>query len=457
MKRRVGLALASIVLLASASASAQMSDNEKKAAARAAYTEGVEYQDKGKFAEALADFEKAEKLYDAPTHLLHIAQCQAQLQKLVEASETYETLSHKTLEKGAPDAFKQAQDQGNKDLEALKPRIPTLRVSIKPDPSTLQDLKINLNDKQMPTEMVGIARPINPGTYKITASAKDYGTKDPALLEIKEKDAKSIDLTLEKGVVVAGAAGTAGSDTVVKPAPVDETGPTPTGLLIGVRPLGFMPFGKVDAKTSFKDFAGIGAGGAIEVIGRVVKNFLVGGTIQGGIMSGPDHYTPPNTDPALATALKADVNATTEYVGVIAGYMLDVDHVTPLAFINGGYRFIQRSVTVHLPANIDKNLDDSVSGIEGGLHAGVSIPAGPMRIVPLVNFDGGQFAARDCVTADKLGGAAPTGAALNNCTAPDGGIFFMAGVSVGVYYHLDFGRPKAASSQKIKSLTHFAF
>src|ERR1043165_5037034 len=151
MRLRVGLGIASVAFasLLSSYAHAQMSDNDKKSAARAAYLEGADLQEKGKYAEALADFEKAEKLYDAPTHLLHIAQCQAQLGHLVEASENYETLTHKTLEKGAPDAFKQAQDQGAKELEALKPRIPTLRVNVKPEPKDLPNLQVNLNDKQM--------------------------------------------------------------------------------------------------------------------------------------------------------------------------------------------------------------------------------------------------------------------------------------------------------------------
>src|ERR1043165_8195326 len=149
MRLRVALGIASLALLTSLHASAQMSDNDKKSAARAAYQEGADLQEKGKYAEALADFEKAQKLYDAPTHLLHMAQCQAQLGHLVEASENYETLTHKTLEKGAPDAFKQAQDQGAKELEALKPRIPTLRVNVKPEPKDLPNLQVNLNDKQM--------------------------------------------------------------------------------------------------------------------------------------------------------------------------------------------------------------------------------------------------------------------------------------------------------------------
>src|SRR5262249_40398378 len=83
--RAVFLLFASIALFASR-ADAQMSEGEKKAAARAAYQEGVQLQDQGKPAEALARFEAAQGLYDAPTHLLHIAECQALTGKLVEAS-----------------------------------------------------------------------------------------------------------------------------------------------------------------------------------------------------------------------------------------------------------------------------------------------------------------------------------------------------------------------------------
>lgn len=452
MRLRVGVGIASALLMLSLHASAQMSDNEKKSAARAAYTEGAELQEKGKWAEALADFEKAQKLYDAPTHLLHIAQCQAQLGHLVEASETYETLSHKTLEKGAPDAFKQAQDQGNKDLEALKPRIPTLRVSVKPDPKELKELQVNLNDKQMPVEMVGIARPINPGAYKITASATGYGTKEATTINVAEKESKSVDVTLEKGVVVAGSK----DDTGMKPAPVDMTGPSPTGLLIGLRPLAFLPLGNVDNKTKFSDYAGFGFGAGIDVMGRVVKSVLVGGTLEGAIMTAPDSFTP--SDPSVLANVannRASIAVKTEYLGIDVGYMLDVDKVTPIAWLRGGYRYIQRSVEIEATK---VRLDDNVNGLEGGIRAGVSIPAGPMRIVPLLNFDGGQMSARDCVTADKfnVGGATP-GSVSSTCTAPDGGIFFMVGLSVGVFYHLDFGRPKQVSAREIKNLTHFRF
>ena len=49
----------------------------------------------------------------------------------------------------------------------------------------------------MPNELLGIARPVNPGPYKVTASAKDY--KDTAKdVEVREGKAEVVDLTLKK-------------------------------------------------------------------------------------------------------------------------------------------------------------------------------------------------------------------------------------------------------------------
>lgn len=456
MKLRVVVALALAVpfLFLDRAAQAQMSDNEKKAAARAAYTEGVELQDKGKYAEALADFEKAEKLFDAPTHLLHIAECQAQLGKLVEASETYEILTRKTLEPNAPDAFKQAQTQGGKELETLRPRIPTLRVNVKPEPGTLSNLQISVNDKTMPVEAIGIARPINPGAYKITATATGFGTKAPTEIDVKEKDAKTVDLTLEKG-----ATGGATTTTPHGPEkPVDMTGPSPFGLLIGARPLAFIPFGKVDGETDFKQYAGAGAGVGVDLAGRISQRFLVGGSAEIALMRGPDRFVPADKrvlPDAAGGGVKANVSAISEYIGVFGGFMYDVDKVTPVGILHGGYRFIQRQVDL-APVGPGKAISftDDVNGIQVGLHAGVSIPLGPMRVVPLLDFSGGQIGERACKSASELGVGPAT---ATNCTNAGSGVFVMAGLSVGIYYHLDFGRGKTGGAGAIGKMTRPTF
>jgi hypothetical protein len=172
-----------------------LSESERKATARAAYIEGVGLQDKNDCAGALPKFEVAQKMFSAPTHLLHIAQCQAAIGKLVEAQETYETLTRATIAPDAPQAFKQAQDEGRKELPALKPRIPTLRVQVAP--ANAKGMLVLVNGSPMPNELVGIARPVNPGKYKVSAEASGMKAA-PQEVDLVEGANKTVDLTLKK-------------------------------------------------------------------------------------------------------------------------------------------------------------------------------------------------------------------------------------------------------------------
>lgn len=177
--------------------SVDMSESEKKATARAAYIEGVQLQEKGDLAGAIARFEAAEQLYSAPTHLLHLAQCHAASGKLVEAQEDYEKLSRVTLEKNAPDVFRQAVEEGKVALPKIKARVPTLRIAITPPPNQLSGLVVKINGKQAPNEILGIARPVNPGPYAITVWAAGY-KEGTSQLEVPEGSAKSVELRLAK-------------------------------------------------------------------------------------------------------------------------------------------------------------------------------------------------------------------------------------------------------------------
>jgi hypothetical protein len=170
-----------------------MSEAERRAAARAAFTEGVQLQDKGDCAHALPRFESSQRLYEAPTHLLHIAECQAAIGRLVEAQESYATLAYLTLSPTGPAVFREAQEAGRAELAQLKPRVPTLRLDTSPPPASLKGLTVQLNGTQMPPDLVGIARPINPGRYHVTmtAIARKAASGD---VEIKEGDAKTLEV-----------------------------------------------------------------------------------------------------------------------------------------------------------------------------------------------------------------------------------------------------------------------
>jgi tetratricopeptide (TPR) repeat protein len=174
----------------------EMSDSERRAAARAAFIEGVELQDKGECPAAMQRFETAQRLFDAPTHLLHLAECQAATGKLVEARETYTTLDLLKLQPDAPDAFKKAQTTARAELTKLKPRIPSLKVETVPAASTLRGLTIQSNGARYPNELIGIARPVNPGQYKVIATAGNKTTTVEA--EVKEGETKTVELRFTK-------------------------------------------------------------------------------------------------------------------------------------------------------------------------------------------------------------------------------------------------------------------
>jgi hypothetical protein len=174
-----------------------MSDGERKATARAAYLAGVALQEKGACPNALPRFETAQRYYAAPTHLLHIGQCQAAMGKLVEATETYETLSHMSLASDASDAFHQAQDEGRRELQRVKPRVPTLRVQTTPPPTSLSGLMVKMNEITIPNELLGVLRPVNPGAYKVTVSANGY-KETSQRIELGEGASQAVLLTLTK-------------------------------------------------------------------------------------------------------------------------------------------------------------------------------------------------------------------------------------------------------------------
>jgi tetratricopeptide (TPR) repeat protein len=171
-----------------------MTDAEKRSAARAAFQEGTELQEKGRCVEAIPRFQAAQHLLEAPTHLLHLAQCLGATGKVLDAQEIYEALVRTKLEPQAPDAFVKARATARAELPAIKARVPTLRLQTSPAASSLDGLVVQINGTRMPTDLLGVARPMNPGPYRIEATAGAlHATTD---VDLKEHAATSIELHL---------------------------------------------------------------------------------------------------------------------------------------------------------------------------------------------------------------------------------------------------------------------
>ncbi|MBX3187916.1 MAG: hypothetical protein KF819_12910 [Labilithrix sp.] len=438
IQRLVLVCVAFVVMTLAKSAGAQISETERKSAARAAYQEGVTLQEAGKYGDALQRFESAQKLFDAPTHLLHIAECQALTGRLVEASETYELLARKQLPPGSPDVFVQAQQQGQAELPALRARIPTLRVTTKPEHTKLQNLQVTINGVSMPTELLGIGRPLNPGTYRFTAVANGYATARHVDVPLPEKENKSVELVLEPRAGVAPA-----PVVVAPPPPAYQTGPNPqpypdvrprepkkdeptsAGMLIGARAGVFIPAGDVETNAPMGDYATTGGGAGFDLYFRLAKMMLLGGTVEYASLGTPSEI------PGLPR-LTFDTSAQTTYFGATLGIIPNVDKVSFIGDLGIGSRAASQSLRASTYTR-----ETTVRGLEFLFGVGVSIPAGPVRLVPKINISVGSFSSRTVVENARTDerDLSPTGRSVH-------AVFF---IGLGGYYSLDFGSKPGAS------------
>src|SRR6185312_8362197 len=121
------------LLLAPASASAQLSDADK-ASARALAQQGQDALDKRDFATAADRFARAGELVHVPTLALGLARARMGLGQWVAAAETYNRLVREGVPAGAPPIFARAVADARKELAELEPRIPSVIIAVKGAP-----------------------------------------------------------------------------------------------------------------------------------------------------------------------------------------------------------------------------------------------------------------------------------------------------------------------------------
>jgi len=368
--------------------SAQPSEGERKSQARILYQEGVKLQEAGSYAEALTKFEAAQKQYNAPTHLLHMAECQAMLGKLIDATENYRVLSRMNLPADAPQAFVAAQQQGAAELPAVEARIPQLKLEIKDPPiASLKNLQITLNGKPVPVELVGVSRPIDPGKYKVNAFADGFVLKEPtAEIALAEKEKKVVAITLMPGAapppVASGSASAAPSSSAPPPASASasstSTTPPPPPPPPEKKTLGIMGGAHVNVNKPWGaagNFASTGAGLGLDLGIKLGRAIYIGGGLEFGKASKGDGITNAPADSG-AKVDPDNYSVNTFYIYPMLAFFSSNDKLGFWADLNAGIR------TYSINQSKTPDASFAMAGIDVGAGVGALPPAGPMRIIP---------------------------------------------------------------------------
>jgi hypothetical protein len=372
--------------------------DEDRAAARELAMQGLQLQAAANYTEALDRFDRAQAVFPAPTHLIHIAQCLAALGKLVEASEQYRLLVRTELPANAPNAFVQAQKQGEGELAQLEPRIPAIRVIVRP--SVPMNTTVRIDDTSISAALIGVARPTNPGKHTVTLFAPGYAQAEQSVT-LEEHQTRDVAFNL-------GAAGGYAAMPPSAPTPMYQPGtsqqgyypqegyppmaPPPAenheargGFMLGANLGILIPAGNAFQSVTMGSLVGGGAAVGVDAGFRFVKRLYLGLTFEHGFLSTGNTLTGSGSPGGSASA---DSN----YIGLDFAVITNPDGAAFYAKIGGGYRYVDLSVTNSTPT-----YSATLQGAELSLSAGVALKLGQwIRLVPEASVNVGTFGSMNC-------------------------------------------------------------
>ncbi|HMA92281.1 MAG TPA: hypothetical protein VKP30_06325, partial [Polyangiaceae bacterium] len=87
---------------------------------------------------------------------------------------------------------KEAQAEAVEELSELQPRVPTLTLITK---GSTEDVTLTIDDAQLPVEVIGLARPTNPGRHSLKARREGRELEWEITLAVGEHRSSKIDLS----------------------------------------------------------------------------------------------------------------------------------------------------------------------------------------------------------------------------------------------------------------------
>jgi hypothetical protein len=143
--------------------------DDAQATARAQGEQGLRLFEASKWEEAYAAFQAADALYHAPTLVLYMARCRRNQGKLLEALALYEKVAAEPVPRGAPDQFAKAVASARGELDILKLRVPSVRVSVSGAPAA--QTRVTIDGAQVSSAEQDAGKQLDPGDHEVVAEA----------------------------------------------------------------------------------------------------------------------------------------------------------------------------------------------------------------------------------------------------------------------------------------------
>jgi len=221
--------LLSALAILAAPAMTRAEPERDPAAALELFDRGKELQAAGDWAAACSRFQASMDLNPATGTLIRIARCHEHEGKLARAWADYQAAL--TLNRALSGRTAERRDElrllAEKELAALGPRVPRLRVVLREPPPAL---RLWRDGKELPAAALGEELPVDPGAVEIAVEAPGYRTVRREAVAVQGR-VTVVELALERIETPPTAAPVVAAPTVAPASVVPPPAP-------GVRPLG---------------------------------------------------------------------------------------------------------------------------------------------------------------------------------------------------------------------------
>jgi hypothetical protein len=163
------------------------------AQARELLNQGLDLRNQGNASAALDKLKAAYALAHTPIIGMELGRTYATLGQLVEARETFLSVSRTPARPEETQRSNLARVTSDQLADQLRPRIPSLTVRITGVPA--ETLAVTIDGVVVPVEALAAPRLINPGRHVVAAKSTSGGAAD-ATVDLKEGDAREVELKL---------------------------------------------------------------------------------------------------------------------------------------------------------------------------------------------------------------------------------------------------------------------
>jgi len=179
----------------------------QKAAAESLFDDGLKAMKSGHFAEACPKLEESERIDPAIGTLLYLGECYEKTGRTASAWATFREAASAAQAQGETERTRVAGARADR----LQPSLSKLTLKVVPETAQLPTLRVTRDNVVVAKTLFGVAIPVDPGKYRIVASADGYQSHEIEIEVAANGDNKSLEipaLAVSKTPPVA-AAGTA--------------------------------------------------------------------------------------------------------------------------------------------------------------------------------------------------------------------------------------------------------